>query len=151
MKFWKTDSDVIIWNCTLVFSKRKKRRRLLLFNNLHLYYSFRGRFLSHLRKGMESWVTNWWDTWQSNFFLNDILKKSILEKFIELEEIVVLKLSKERLFMNKYYVPNVSDLVICGCQPLSIWILCINSVCAWTLVYGRWLSVNFFEHGKHWK
>nr|YP_009633780.1 chloroplast envelope membrane protein [Schrebera orientalis]YP_009641473.1 chloroplast envelope membrane protein [Schrebera capuronii]QBS48707.1 chloroplast envelope membrane protein [Schrebera orientalis]QBS54168.1 chloroplast envelope membrane protein [Schrebera capuronii] len=41
-------------------------------------------------KSMESWVTNWWNTGQSAIFLNDIQEKSILEKFIELEEILFL-------------------------------------------------------------
>nr|YP_009643850.1 chloroplast envelope membrane protein [Chionanthus virginicus]QBS51525.1 chloroplast envelope membrane protein [Chionanthus virginicus] len=41
-------------------------------------------------KSMESWVTNWWNTGQSEIFLNDIQEKSILEKFIELEEILFL-------------------------------------------------------------
>lgn len=41
-------------------------------------------------KSMESWVTNWSNTSQSEIFLNDIQEKSILEKFIELEEILFL-------------------------------------------------------------
>nr|QCD15782.1 chloroplast envelope membrane protein [Jasminum kitchingii] len=41
-------------------------------------------------KSMESWVTNWWNTGQSELFLNIIQEKSILEKFIELEEILFL-------------------------------------------------------------
>nr|YP_778501.1 envelope membrane protein [Jasminum nudiflorum]Q06RC0.1 RecName: Full=Potassium/proton antiporter CemA; AltName: Full=Chloroplast envelope membrane protein A; Short=CemA [Jasminum nudiflorum]ABG74639.1 potential heme-binding protein [Jasminum nudiflorum] len=41
-------------------------------------------------KSMESWVTNWWNTGQSEIFLNDIQEKSILERFIELEEILLL-------------------------------------------------------------
>nr|YP_009365927.1 envelope membrane protein [Jasminum tortuosum]ARJ61454.1 envelope membrane protein [Jasminum tortuosum] len=41
-------------------------------------------------KSMESWVTNWWNTGQSEIFLNIIQEKSILEKFIELEEILFL-------------------------------------------------------------
>nr|YP_009446543.1 chloroplast envelope membrane protein [Adenocalymma allamandiflorum]ATY47830.1 chloroplast envelope membrane protein [Adenocalymma allamandiflorum] len=41
-------------------------------------------------KSMESWVTNWSNTGQSELFLNDIQEKSILEKFIELEEILFL-------------------------------------------------------------
>nr|YP_011001312.1 envelope membrane protein [Jasminum auriculatum]WPN86408.1 envelope membrane protein [Jasminum auriculatum] len=41
-------------------------------------------------KSMESWVTNWWNNGQSEIFLNDIQEKSILEKFIELEEILFL-------------------------------------------------------------
>nr|YP_010614780.1 chloroplast envelope membrane protein [Barleria cristata]WAS32942.1 chloroplast envelope membrane protein [Barleria cristata] len=42
-------------------------------------------------KSMESWVTNWSNTGQSEIFLNDIQEKSILEKFIELEEILFLE------------------------------------------------------------
>nr|YP_010389431.1 envelope membrane protein [Delavaya toxocarpa]UPQ44751.1 envelope membrane protein [Delavaya toxocarpa]UYA96871.1 chloroplast envelope membrane protein [Delavaya toxocarpa]UZC54203.1 chloroplast envelope membrane protein [Delavaya toxocarpa] len=41
-------------------------------------------------KSLESWVTNWRNTRQSETFLNDIQEKSILEKFIELEELFLL-------------------------------------------------------------
>nr|YP_010991597.1 chloroplast envelope membrane protein [Strobilanthes dalzielii]WOX61990.1 chloroplast envelope membrane protein [Strobilanthes dalzielii] len=41
-------------------------------------------------KSLESWVTNWSNTGQSEIFLNDIQEKSILERFIELEEILFL-------------------------------------------------------------
>uniref|UniRef100_UPI0030DE1633 chloroplast envelope membrane protein n=1 Tax=Acanthophyllum pungens TaxID=2603716 RepID=UPI0030DE1633 len=39
------------------------------------------------QKSLESWVTNWWNTKQSETFLNDIQENSFLEKFIELEEL----------------------------------------------------------------
>nr|YP_009698462.1 CemA [Mentzelia albicaulis]QEJ85551.1 CemA [Mentzelia albicaulis] len=42
-------------------------------------------------KILESWVTNWWNTRQSETFLNDIQEKSIIEKFIELEELLFLE------------------------------------------------------------
>nr|QEJ86737.1 CemA [Mentzelia sp. CF-2019] len=42
-------------------------------------------------KILESWVTNWWNTRQSETFLNDIHEKSIIEKFIELEELLFLE------------------------------------------------------------
>nr|YP_010693951.1 CemA [Impatiens arguta]WCD66644.1 CemA [Impatiens arguta] len=42
-------------------------------------------------KSLESWVTNWWNTTQSEPFLNDIQKNNILEKFIELEKLLFLK------------------------------------------------------------
>nr|QGA84823.1 envelope membrane protein [Xylia hoffmannii] len=42
------------------------------------------------KKNMESWVTNWSNTRQSEIFLNDIQEKSILKKFIELEELLLL-------------------------------------------------------------
>nr|YP_009529456.1 envelope membrane protein [Aphananthe aspera]ARC97593.1 envelope membrane protein [Aphananthe aspera]AXX76650.1 envelope membrane protein [Aphananthe aspera]QWK47099.1 envelope membrane protein [Aphananthe aspera] len=38
-------------------------------------------------KSLESWVNNWWNTRSSEIFLNDIQEKSILKKFIELEEL----------------------------------------------------------------
>nr|WOC91572.1 chloroplast envelope membrane protein [Utricularia longifolia] len=39
-------------------------------------------------KSMESWVTNWYNTGKSEIFLSDIQEKIILEKFIELEQIL---------------------------------------------------------------
>ena len=42
------------------------------------------------KKSLESWVTNSWNTWQSEIFLTDIQEKSILQKFIELEELFLL-------------------------------------------------------------
>jgi hypothetical protein len=41
-------------------------------------------------KSLESWVINWWNTSKSETFLNDIQENSILEKFIELEELFLL-------------------------------------------------------------
>jgi hypothetical protein len=41
-------------------------------------------------KCLESWIINWRNTSQSETFLNDIQEKNILEKFIELEELVLL-------------------------------------------------------------
>lgn len=38
-------------------------------------------------KSLEFWATNWWHTRNSEIFLNDIQEKSILKKFIELEEL----------------------------------------------------------------
>nr|YP_010598694.1 chloroplast envelope membrane protein [Backhousia citriodora]WAL02896.1 chloroplast envelope membrane protein [Backhousia citriodora] len=42
------------------------------------------------KKSLEFWITNWWNTRQSETFLTDIQEKSILEKFIELEELLLL-------------------------------------------------------------
>nr|YP_009456479.1 chloroplast envelope membrane protein [Gymnocarpos przewalskii]AUJ23069.1 chloroplast envelope membrane protein [Gymnocarpos przewalskii]UVW79812.1 chloroplast envelope membrane protein [Gymnocarpos przewalskii]UVW79893.1 chloroplast envelope membrane protein [Gymnocarpos przewalskii]UVW79974.1 chloroplast envelope membrane protein [Gymnocarpos przewalskii] len=42
------------------------------------------------QKSLESWVTHWWNTKQSETFLTDIQEKSFLEKFIELEELRLL-------------------------------------------------------------
>nr|YP_010216243.1 envelope membrane protein [Gentiana zollingeri]UBR43086.1 envelope membrane protein [Gentiana zollingeri] len=41
------------------------------------------------KKSLEYWVTNWWHIGQSEICLNEIQEKSILEKFIELEELFV--------------------------------------------------------------
>nr|QNQ14441.1 chloroplast envelope membrane protein [Barbaceniopsis castillonii] len=41
-------------------------------------------------KSLEPWVTNWWNTRQSETFLNDIQEKNLLERFIELEELFLL-------------------------------------------------------------
>nr|QUO99590.1 envelope membrane protein [Berchemia flavescens] len=41
-------------------------------------------------KSLESWVTNWWHARNSEIFLNDIQEKSLLKKFIELEELSLL-------------------------------------------------------------
>nr|WGF18519.1 chloroplast envelope membrane protein [Cynanchum sibiricum] len=42
------------------------------------------------KKSLESWVTHSWNAGQSEIFLNGIQERSILEKFIELEELLVL-------------------------------------------------------------
>nr|QUI76208.1 envelope membrane protein [Polyalthiopsis verrucipes] len=41
-------------------------------------------------KSLEPWVTNWWNTRQSETFLNDIQEKNVLERFIELEQLFLL-------------------------------------------------------------
>nr|YP_010458595.1 envelope membrane protein [Plagiopteron suaveolens]UUA70060.1 envelope membrane protein [Plagiopteron suaveolens] len=43
------------------------------------------------QKSLESWITNWWNTRESETFLNDIQEKTILEKFIELDELFLLE------------------------------------------------------------
>nr|YP_010483498.1 envelope membrane protein [Corydalis sheareri]UVV35608.1 envelope membrane protein [Corydalis sheareri] len=49
-----------------------------------------------VQKSLESWVTNWWNTKQSETFLNNIHEKNVLEKFIELEELFFLdEITKE--------------------------------------------------------
>lgn len=41
-------------------------------------------------KFLEPWVNDWWNTRQSETFLNDIQEKNVLEKFIELEQLFLL-------------------------------------------------------------
>nr|WCF60399.1 CemA [Paris qiliangiana]WCF60744.1 CemA [Paris qiliangiana]WCF64614.1 CemA [Paris qiliangiana]WCF65045.1 CemA [Paris qiliangiana] len=42
------------------------------------------------KKSLEPWITNWWNTRQSETFLNNIQEKNILDRFIELEELFLL-------------------------------------------------------------
>nr|QFV19903.1 chloroplast envelope membrane protein [Macrosolen tricolor] len=42
------------------------------------------------KKSMKSWAINWWNKKQSETLLNDIQENSILEKFIELERLLLL-------------------------------------------------------------
>nr|QXG82992.1 hypothetical protein [Stylidium debile] len=44
-----------------------------------------------LNKSLESRVTNWWNTSQSENFLNDIEERSILDNFLKLEELFLLE------------------------------------------------------------
>nr|YP_009570707.1 envelope membrane protein [Frankenia pulverulenta]QBC67711.1 envelope membrane protein [Frankenia pulverulenta] len=58
-------------------------------------------------KNMEYWVTNWWNTKQSETILNDIQEKSILGKFIELEELLLLdEMIKEypKIHFEKFHI-----------------------------------------------
>nr|ANO44560.1 envelope membrane protein [Amianthium muscitoxicum] len=47
-------------------------------------------FSLFFHKSLEPLVTNWWNTRQSETFLNDIQEKNVLERFIELEEVFLL-------------------------------------------------------------
>nr|YP_009460179.1 chloroplast envelope membrane protein [Dalbergia hainanensis]YP_009863496.1 envelope membrane protein [Dalbergia odorifera]AUT81317.1 chloroplast envelope membrane protein [Dalbergia hainanensis]QKD77549.1 envelope membrane protein [Dalbergia odorifera]QOU11209.1 chloroplast envelope membrane protein [Dalbergia odorifera] len=42
------------------------------------------------KRCLKSWVTNWWNTRQSEIFLNDIQENNILKKFIEFKELFLL-------------------------------------------------------------
>nr|YP_010157708.1 chloroplast envelope membrane protein [Maianthemum henryi]QRG29408.1 chloroplast envelope membrane protein [Maianthemum henryi] len=42
------------------------------------------------QKSFEPWIINWWNTRQSETFLNDIQEKNVIEKFLELEELFLL-------------------------------------------------------------
>nr|YP_010849708.1 potential heme-binding protein [Lobelia heyneana]WGH11016.1 potential heme-binding protein [Lobelia heyneana] len=58
-------------------------------------------------KSLESWVTTWWNTAQSETFLNDSEEKSILEKFIELDELLLLE-----EMIKEYSEKNLQNLRI---------------------------------------
>nr|WRK68954.1 chloroplast envelope membrane protein [Oenothera drummondii] len=68
--------------------KKKKEFLPLLYLTALVFFPW---WISLLfNKGLESWVTNWWNTTQSETFLTDMQEKSILDKFIELEELLLL-------------------------------------------------------------
>nr|ATL62385.1 envelope membrane protein [Amphidasya ambigua] len=72
-------------------------------------------------KSLESWVTKWWNAGQSEIFLNDIQEKSILEKFIELEELLVLD-----EMIEEYSETNLQKLHI-GIQKETIQLIKIHN------------------------
>nr|YP_010991270.1 chloroplast envelope membrane protein [Psittacanthus schiedeanus]WOX61543.1 chloroplast envelope membrane protein [Psittacanthus schiedeanus] len=64
-------------------------------NKIHILYLISLIFLPwwislSFNNSMESWVINWWNKKQSETLLNDIQENSILEKFIELERLLLL-------------------------------------------------------------
>uniref|UniRef100_A0A7N0RAV0 Chloroplast envelope membrane protein n=1 Tax=Kalanchoe fedtschenkoi TaxID=63787 RepID=A0A7N0RAV0_KALFE len=57
------------------------------------------------QKSMESWITNWWNTRKSEIFLNHIQEKSMLEKFIELKELLLLEEMIKEFSLSTGWVP----------------------------------------------
>uniref|UniRef100_UPI00315CB906 envelope membrane protein n=1 Tax=Plantago cornuti TaxID=197799 RepID=UPI00315CB906 len=72
-------------------------------------------------KSMESWIANWSNTGQSEIFWNDIQKKNLLEKFIELEEILLL----DEIF-KEYSETHLQKLSI-GIQKETIQLITIHN------------------------
>ena len=67
-------------------------------------------------KSLESWVNNWWNTRPSEILLNDIQEKSILKKFIELEELslfdeMLKEYSERRLQIQKLHVGVYNETI----------------------------------------
>nr|YP_009403498.1 chloroplast envelope membrane protein [Downingia elegans]ASA34691.1 chloroplast envelope membrane protein [Downingia elegans] len=68
-------------------TKKKALKPLLYLASL----VFLPRSISLLfTKSIESWLSNWWNTAQSETFLNEIEEKRILKKFIDLDELLLL-------------------------------------------------------------
>nr|YP_009501027.1 chloroplast envelope membrane protein [Passiflora biflora]YP_010006639.1 CemA [Passiflora candollei]AXB37518.1 chloroplast envelope membrane protein [Passiflora biflora]QNR05406.1 CemA [Passiflora candollei] len=68
--------------------KKKTFTSILYFTSL----VFLPWWISFLfKKSLESWVIYWWNTSKSETFFNDTQEKSILAKFIELEELLLLE------------------------------------------------------------
>ena len=77
---------------------KKKAPTLIRYLSSIVFLVFLPWWISlSFNKSLESWITNWWKTRQSETFLNDIQEKSILTIFIELEELFLLdEMIKER-------------------------------------------------------
>nr|YP_009975551.1 envelope membrane protein [Sibangea similis]QNK04892.1 envelope membrane protein [Sibangea similis] len=69
--------------------KKKKALIPLLYLTFIIFLTWGISF--SFNKIMESWVINWLNTSKFETFLNDIQEKNILEKFIELEELLLLE------------------------------------------------------------
>lgn len=88
-------------------------------------------------KSLESWVTNWWNTAQSETFLNEIEEKRILEKFIDLDELLLLD------EMIKEYAETPLQNLRIGLQNETIQLIKMhNEDRIHTILY---LSTNFFS------
>ena len=76
----------------LKFTDEKMAKKKVLISLLYLAsIVFLPWWISlSFNKSLESWFTNWWNTRQSEIFLNDIQEKSILKEFIDLEELLRL-------------------------------------------------------------
>src|SRR4030066_60038 len=60
------------------------------------------------KKSLESWITNWWNTKQSEIFMNIIQEKTILKKFIEFEELFLL----DEMLKEEYPETHLQNLRI---------------------------------------
>nr|QXT43305.1 envelope membrane protein [Parnassia longipetala]UUA66148.1 envelope membrane protein [Parnassia longipetala] len=69
--------------------EKKKAFTLLLYLTSIVFLPWWVSF--SFQKNLESWVTNWWNTREFETFLNDLQEKTILEKFIELDELFLLE------------------------------------------------------------
>nr|YP_010428113.1 chloroplast envelope membrane protein [Gyrinops vidalii]USN93515.1 chloroplast envelope membrane protein [Gyrinops vidalii] len=93
-------------------------------------------------KSLKSWVTNWWNTGQSETFLNDIQEKSILGQFIELEELFFLdEMIKE---YKKYPETHLQKLHI-GIHKETIQLINMhNEDCIHMILYFSTNIIYFF-------
>nr|YP_010446529.1 chloroplast envelope membrane protein [Maianthemum fuscum]UTM08350.1 chloroplast envelope membrane protein [Maianthemum fuscum] len=65
------------------------------------------------QKSLEPWIINWWNTRQSETFLNDIQEKNVIEKFLELEELFLLdEMIKEYPETHIQNIQNIQKLRI---------------------------------------
>nr|YP_010016560.1 chloroplast envelope membrane protein [Scurrula chingii]QOJ44514.1 chloroplast envelope membrane protein [Scurrula chingii] len=71
-------------------TKKKVFIRILSLISLFFLVFFTWWSSLSFKKSMESWSINWWNKRQSETLLNDIQENGILEKFIELERLLLL-------------------------------------------------------------
>uniref|UniRef100_UPI0031F38370 envelope membrane protein n=1 Tax=Scurrula pulverulenta TaxID=529591 RepID=UPI0031F38370 len=71
-------------------TKKKVFIRILSLISLLFLVFFTWWSSLSFKKSMESWSINWWNNRQSETLLNDIQENGILEKFIELERLLLL-------------------------------------------------------------
>nr|YP_010294586.1 envelope membrane protein [Xyris pauciflora]ULQ68724.1 envelope membrane protein [Xyris pauciflora] len=71
--------------------KKKKKKKVLPSFPYLVSIVFLPWWISlSVKKCLEFLITNWWNTWQSETFFNDIKEKNIIERFLELEELFML-------------------------------------------------------------
>lgn len=58
-------------------------------------------FLS-FQECLELWISNWWNTSQSETLLNYIQEKYVLERFIEFEQLFFFRGNEKRVLRNIY-------------------------------------------------
>jgi hypothetical protein len=69
----------------------KKKKKTLISLSYLVSIVFLPWWISlSFNKCLEPWITNWWNVGQSETFLNDIQEKNVVERFIELEELLLL-------------------------------------------------------------
>nr|YP_009299803.1 chloroplast envelope membrane protein [Pelargonium quercifolium]AJB99717.1 chloroplast envelope membrane protein [Pelargonium quercifolium] len=116
-------------------------------------------------KILESWVTNWLNISQSETFLNDIQKKSVLKKFIELEELLLLDemikecpkldlqkcrigIHKETIqLMNMYNDDRIHTILHFSTNLISFVILSVCSILGneELVILNSWIKESFYN------
>nr|YP_010737238.1 envelope membrane protein [Drosera capensis]WEQ03497.1 envelope membrane protein [Drosera capensis] len=89
-------------------------------------------------KSLESWLTNWWNTKQCETFLNDIQEKSILERFIALEDLFLLN-----EMIKEYPEAHLQNLGIGSQKELSKLINIHNEDCIHTIFHFSTNVISF--------
>nr|YP_009241298.1 cemA [Drosera rotundifolia]AMK97309.1 CemA [Drosera rotundifolia] len=89
-------------------------------------------------KSLESWLTNWWNTKQCETFLNDIQEKSILERFIALEDLLLLN-----EMIKEYPETHLQNLGIGSQREISKLINIHNEDCIHTIFHFSTNVISF--------